>query len=302
MNNFIETPMVTDLFNTLKSWIRAGFTGGLIVGDARLGKSWALRSFIDKFETSDGEAIKVFYVSFAQRDKETVRSVYFQLARRMGFTDIKKTATADDLEDLISVAFADAAMINKQGYVGLIVDEAQELTLDQLSVFAELFNKQDEVNNHLMVFFIANTQRIKTLTKELLQKENEYLRERFFYNLYKFYGIRTLSELRECLDGFERLCLSTDANKSLVEFHCERMVNDHVHLVDLADSMWDVYQTEYATPLALTSWGMTYFQRAMLILVQDYIPSHWKNDDRVIRVLISKSIAASGINPTLKAA
>lgn len=302
MNYWIETPMMTELFDTLRRWTVAGFTGGLIVGDARLGKSWALRTLIDKLKTSEGEAIKVFYVSFAQRDKDTVRSVFFRVARQMGFNKIKKAATSDEIADLLLGAFADAAVINRQRRVVLLVDEAQELTIDQLAAFAELYNDQDFAGNQLTIYFIANTQRIKTLTKELLETENEYLRERFFYNLYKFYGIRTLDDLKKCLAQFDQLRLSPDTTELLVAFHCPRMCADGIQLADLAEPMWDVYQTEYARPMALESWGMTYFQRAIVILIQDYLSAYWHNDDRHIREMIHKSIAASGIIPSLKAA
>lgn len=298
---YIQTPMMNDLYNTLDQWTLAGFTGALIVGDARLGKSVAVRNLLDKLKTSDGEAIPTFYITFAKRDKNTIRSVYFRIAQQLGFTGIKKTATADELADLLTVKFADAALVNRQRKVVLIADEAQELSIDQLSAFAELYNAQDLAGNDFSVYFIANTQRIKGLAKELLEPDNDYLRERFFYNLYNFYGIKTLKELKACLKEYDKAPCSPNSTESLVDFHCPRMRAQGFSLLDLAPTIWDVYQTDYAKPLHLQSWGMTYFQRAIMVMIKDYLSAHWNHNDKTIRDIVKNSIDASGIISSLKA-
>lgn len=297
---FIQTPMISELHDTLQRWVGCGFTGGLIVGEARLGKSWATRCLGSTMTTTDGESVPIFHIGFGVRDQLTIRAVYARIARAIGHNMITNSTRADELQDFLLHAFAEAALTNRRRQVVLLVDEAQELTLNQLSVFAEIFNDQDRIKNRLIIIFIANTQKFQSLAKLLLNEENRYLRERFFHSIYQFYGIRTLEELKICLEFFDHYPVETNGTASIVDYYCSKMRNDGVALVDLATPIWAIYDEHYATPLRLTSWGMTYFQRAISILLMDYLAQFWRNDDTAIDVMIEKSIAASGIVPNLR--
>ncbi len=296
----IQTPMMTQLHQTITRWTQCGFTGGVVIGDARLGKSWAMRALGKELRTTENEPIKVFSVSVGERDVQTIRSVYVRVAHGINDKTFKKGATSDELEDFIFHAFSEAALCNQRRQVVLVVDEAQWLTLDQFSVFAEIFNDQDQIQNRLIVYFIANRQKFQPIAKLLLEPQNDYLRERFFHNIHQFYGIRTFKELCRCLAFLDRFRLPADNSCSIVKYHCPRMLKDGVSLADLAEPIWEVYDEHYAKPLQLQSWGMTYFQRTISILLMDYLSYYWCNDREAIQEMVGKSIVASGIVPSLK--
>lgn len=307
---FLATPMVNALHETLFRWIFAGYTGGLITGDARLGKSQAMMVFEDNLNTlfrahqtgqqaPAPETIRVFYVSFSPRDQNTIRSVFLNLAFSLGWSGGPRGKTADDFNIFISEKLADAAQCNSQRRVVIIVDEAQELSLSQLSVFAELFNQQVLLRNHLVVLFVANRERFLSLAKDLQAAENRYLRERFFHNVYLFFGIQTYDELVKCLDLFEHYPIEPDLKTSVLEYYCPNMVSTGGSLREIADILWQEYHEGYAEPLRLSSWGMTYFTRTITIMVRDYFPRYWsKNPDEQIQI-IRHSLEASGLRPTL---
>lgn len=297
---FVPTPMVEELHNTIKRWTFCGFTGGIIIGDARLGKSWAVRALGNELFTPEGEPIRIFYTQFARRDTQTLRSVYIRISRAIGQVEISKSATADVLQDSLFHVFAEAALSNSRRQVILIADETQELDLIQLNVFAELFNDQDFAHNRMAIYCVANAQRFRPMAKQLLQEENQYLRERFFHNIHRFYGIRNFHELRHCLAFFDRH--QTGETKNFVAYFCPEMTASGKTLEDLAGMIWEIYDERYAQPLGLKSWGMTYFQRAILILIMDYLSHYWRDNADTLRSLIDKSIAASGIVPSIKSA
>lgn len=294
----IQTPMMAVLRHTMTSWTHCGFTGGLVIGDARLGKSWALRSLGDELLTTENEPISVFSISMGERDLPTIRAVYLRVAHCITQTTFRRATTADDLQEAIFHRVAEAALGNRRRQVVLVIDEAQWLTIHQLAVFAEVFNDQDQIHNRLMVIFIANQQKFQPIATLLLEPENEYLRERFFHHIHPFHGIRTLEELRQCLAFLDNYLIPPDNQRSIVDYHCPEMRGDGVNLADLAAEIWEVYD-EYAKPLKLLSWGMTYFQRAISIMLMDYLSHHWCNDPEVVRDMARKSIAASGIVPSL---
>lgn len=307
---FLTTPMVNALHETLFRWIFAGYTGGLVTGDARLGKSQAMLAFEENLNTlfkahqtrqqePAQETIRVFYVSFSPRDKNTIRSVFLHLALNLGWNGGRSVKTADDFKIFISEKLADAAQCNSQRRVVIIVDEAQELSLGQLSVFAELFNQQVLLRNHLVVFFVANRERFLSLAKDLQSAENRYLRERFFHNVYLFFGIQTYEELVDCLDLFEHHPIAPDLNTSVLEYYCPNMAAAGGSLKEVAEILWQEYHAGYAEPLRLSSWGMTYFTRTVTIMVRDYFPRYWStNPDEQIQI-IRHSLEASGLRPTL---
>jgi hypothetical protein len=297
---FIQTPMVRSLHNTLSRWVWCNFTGGLIVGDARLGKSWATRALGDTAMSAEGEPVRLFHIGFGPRDQSTIRAVYARVARAIGHDRITNATRADELQAYLFHAFAEAALSNQRRQVILLVDEAQELTVEQLGAFAEIFNDQDRVKNRLMVVFIANTQKFTPLAKQLLEVDNQYLRERFFHNIHHFYGIRSLAELKQCLTFFDHHWLNADNTQSIVDHYCPEMRAEGMSLADLSELCWEIYDERYAKPLQLQSWGMTYFQRAISILLMDYLAHYWRNDEATHRALIEKSIAASGIVPNLR--
>lgn len=297
---FIHTPMIQSLHDTLYRWIWGNFTGGLVVGDSRLGKSWAVRCLGDTATSAEGEPVPLIYIQFGARDKPTIRGAYTRVARALGHKKITERTGSDDLEEYVLHALAEVALTNQRRQVILLIDEAQDLTLAQLAVFAEIFNDQDQLKNRLMIVFIANTHKFKPLADRLLDDDNKYLRERFFHTIYHFYGIRTLGELKTCLTFFDHYWLDTDNTHSIVDHYCPQMRADGVSLVDLAELCWEIYDEGYAKPLQLQSWGMTYFQRAFSILLMDYLAHYWHNDEATCRTLIEKSIAASGIVPNLR--
>ena len=296
---FVQTPMVKSLHDTLKRWVWCGFTGGVIVGDPRLGKSWAVDALGNTMPSARGESIQIFTVSFGQRDGATIRSVYVHLARALGHTKITNSTRADDLQNFLFHKLADASLTNERRQVVIVADEVQELTVHQLSVFAEIFNDQDRAKNRLVIIFIANTQRFKSMAEQLLLEENSYLRQRFFQNIYRFYGIRTLSELRECLAFYDAYRVDPENTASIIDIHCAAMRKDGVSLADLAETIWEVFDERYAKPLKLESWGMSYFQCTMNILVMDYLAHFWRHDKETIRTLVENSIAASDLVPEL---
>lgn len=295
----IQTPMMALLRHTVTRWTHCGFTGGLIIGDARLGKSWALRSLGSELRTTEDEPIPVFSISIGERDHQTLRAVFLRVAQAVTQTSFRKGTTADDLQEAIFHRVAEAALGNQRRQVVLMVDEAQWLTIQQLTVFAELFNDQDQIHNRLMVMFIANQQQFQPMARLLLEAENEYLRERFFHHIHPFHGIRTLEELRQCLAFLDGYPIAPDNTQSVVQFHCPHLCQDGVALADLAGAIWTVYDENYANRLKLRSWGMTYFQRAISILIMDYFSHYWCQDQEAIREMVHKSIAASGIVPNL---
>lgn len=294
----IKTPMVEALHATLVQWILCFFTGGLIVGDARLGKTEAIRLLTDFIRDHDGDPIPIFRVSYGLRDKNTIRAVYDRIARSLK-KPTRKSMTADDLLGDLLMHFADASVANRNRRVVLIIDEAQELLVDQLFAFVELFNELEELGVKLSVFFVANKDRFTPLANQLLKTENRFIRERFFNYIYVFQGIRSLEELRTCLSYYDQESIDTSDSRTWMQYYCPRAVNAGFRLSDISENLWDLWNKDFANHFGYESWGMTYFIRTIAIVLRDYFPGYWSCDVDRIQEILEKSLAAAGNEPTL---
>jgi len=295
---WIPTPMAQALANRVEAWVRCGHTGGLIIGEARLGKTKAVKALQHQLKNRSGQPIRVLYTHYGLRDVETIRAVFAKVARALDFEVKRKTA--DVLLENIVIRLADAAQANDTRQVVLIVDEAQLLTIAQLNAFAEIYN--DLVNLHIncSVFFIANQDQFHTLGKALLRAENRYLRERFFNNFDYFYGIRSEEELKACLHEYDSLIVSEASSICATEYFCPTLYHQGWRLANIAPLYWRHYRERYGIPLGLNSWGMAQFTRATNLLFMDYLPGcNDKTDQVLMEACVIKSLEGAGIAPSL---
>jgi type II secretory pathway predicted ATPase ExeA len=152
---FIRTPMMEALHRQIEDWTQCGHTGGLILGEARQGKTTAIRALSEKLINRNAQTIPLFRVHFGRRDLDSIRAVFAKIARSLGY-QVSRGHTSDALQERISIRLAEAAQVNDDRKVVLVVDEAQTLKLAQFDAFAELYNELFEMRINFVVFFVAN--------------------------------------------------------------------------------------------------------------------------------------------------
>lgn len=297
---FIMTPMAKLLHDTLKQWTWCGMTGGVIVGEARNGKSMAIKSLKDIMTSRTGENIPVFRISIGDRDLKTIRSVFKRVAHALGQT-VKNSYSADDLAMPIKMHLADAAMMNSTRQVIMIIDEAQLLTIQQISVFAEIYNDLFEIDHNCTIYFIANENQFGKLAKKLIKDENKYLRERFFSHVHHFYGLRSAADVKHCLRQYDQYVLDDHDNHTATEYYCPNLYKTGWRYSKMAKPLWQLYYENYMIPLNHTSWSMSQFVRTANILLMDYLPDYEEQlNQEIIEGLIIQSLDAAGIKPTIQ--
>lgn len=292
--------MARALRDRLEGWVHCGHTGGVVVGEARLGKTRALEEIGGHLTNRSGQPIHAFYTHYGQRDVETIRAVFAKVARALDF-EVKRQ-TSDVLLEQIVLRLAEAALANDTRQVVLTVDEAQLLTTSQLNGFAEIYNELARLRINCVVFFVANQDQFEPLGRALLRRENRYLRERFFNNLDFFFGIRTEAELAECLAGYDRYVVCQTTQQTATEYFCPKLFGQGWRLAHIAPVYWRHFRKDYGIPLGLTSWGMSQFVRSTNLLVMDYLPlCDDFSDQEMLEACVIKSLSASGIMPSLVA-
>lgn len=293
---YMATPMSQALQKMIQSWLWGGFNGGVVIGESRTGKSRALRELSSSIPSRTLQPIPIHRVVFGERDKKTIREAWMKIAKSTGLSSISQRTSAEALSSQVAFYLTEAALDNDTHQVIMIADEIQFLSINQLSVFAELHNMLDDAKINSLFVFVANQDMFAPMVAELRKKENTYIRERFFNNAYQFYGIRTIEELKSCLailDGGD----STE--KSITQTILPDAYEEGFKLADSTDMIWEAYCEDYAKYGSSNSWGMEYFTRFVKVLLLDYLPNYdWHSADN-LKVMIGHSLKASGIKSML---
>lgn len=295
---WIPTPMAQRLKERLEAWIHCGHTGGVVIGEARLGKTRALKALEHQITNRNGQPIRIFYTHYGLRDVKSIRAVFAKVARRLDYE--VKQKTSDTLLEEIVLRLAEAAATNDTRRVALVVDEAQLLSLEQLNAFAEIYNELVDMRVNCSIFFVVNRDQFSSMLKALLREENYYLTERFFNNVMHFSGICSEMELRACLAGYDVFVVSETPTVVASEYFCPDLYKQGWRLADMAHIYWRHFREDYGLPLGLRSWGMAQFIRATNLLLMDYLPQCMDKDDQMsLEACVIKSLEGAGIRSSL---
>jgi hypothetical protein len=287
---FIPTPMMDDLATQVLRWIRNGDTGGLILGCNRVGKSRAIRYLMNMFTNRLGDQIPAVYISTPRRDTNTVAAVYKNLCFSLGLVT-KSRPTADEMSNLVYHRLADRAYKSSSKQLILFVDEFQRLSLFQLEVFAEIYDRLNMVGVNICIIFVGNKQAAEDLIENSKRAPNELVRGRFFIQKANYYGIRNKGELKGCLKQYD---LQTFPDVDGQSYTRTFVNNEGFQLSNTSSIFWDVYNRQYREQLNLNSWPMQYFTSAVRIFLVDYATRYGVEDD-VLPELVERSIEASGL-------
>lgn len=286
---FIHTPMLEQLEKQLHHWLRTGLTGGLVLGNYRIGKTRAIEYISKRLFNRKGEEIHADRMTIAQRDVCTVKSIFRNLCFALDMP-INDRTNSDEMASCLTHYFGEKALQNSTKQVVLIVDEMQRLKVNQLNAFAELYDNLAKLKLNMSVFFVGNAGSSKPLLEAISDDRYELLRGRFFTHVYDYCGIRNKNDVGHCLKEFDRLFtkhfLHDDFKKGW-------------RLASLDKTIWSIFETDFRRPLKLKSWAMQYFISTIRILLVDYLPRYDIYDQEALEEMITASIDASGIRSNL---
>ena len=295
---FIETPMITKLNERIHQWLWNGSTGGLILGDYRMGKTRAMQDISSKLENRHGQPIPTFRMSMTRRDVYTVASVFRNLCYSLN-KNISSQATADQMSNNLLHFFAEQSQQNDSSQIVLIVDEMQRLTLRQLEAFAEIHDALAELKINLCVIFVGNISESQSLLQSVMSPNYELIRGRFFIQSYLFYGLKSHSDVLACLEEFDKKNYFTTDQHSITQYFLSEGHSAGWRLTSISNEIWQVFYENYKTRLNLESWGMHYFISTIKTLLIDYLPRYGVDDTNAVLEMIDESIKVSGLVPDL---
>lgn len=286
---FIKTPALEKLKEQLHHWLRTGMTGGLILGDNRIGKTRAIEYVSHKLVTISGEKIPAKRITISLRDVSTITSIFRNLCFALDIP-VKTRSKADDMANDLTHYLGELSLQNSNRQVVLLVDEMQRLKVNQLNAFAELHDNLVGLKSNLCIFFIGNLGSSHSLLETIMNERYELIRGRFFTHTLNFYGLQGKEDVSFCLKEFD---------KDFTEHYLPKDYNEGWRLDKLSIVLWHIFEANYKRPLKLDSWALQYFIAAVRILLVDYLPRFNIHDQDDVEKMIIESIKASGLTPDL---
>lgn len=288
----LHTPMMTELVNKIYSWVANGYTGGVVLGESRIGKTIAIEHVKTHLINRAKESVPVVSMSVAKRDVKTIASIFRNICNSIGKKPTQR-AIADNMASEIIHYFGELSMNNQTRQVVLIVDEMQRLSLHQFEAFAELYDRLAEMGTNLVVIFIGNKSDSSPTIENIKSKKYALISGRFFNHRTHYNGIRNVDEVRDILKQYDEVVFESHGSKTTSEYFLAKPCISGWKYEDLSEIIWSAFKDKFQKEHNLSSWPMQYFVISTRLLLTDYLPKFGVNDQNAVRNMVIKSIEAS---------
>lgn len=291
----INTPSVEALQTNLTRLVWTGATGAAMLGFTRAGKSTAVELITHRIKARSGHSIPVIRYSSHRRDKSTIRALYENIFSHLGLHHTTRQST-EGLASNLLMFLAETAKCHHVTQLLMLIDEAQRLAIPQIDLFAELDDRlRKEYSTALMCVFVGNQEQMGRLLREVYNGENEHIEGRFFRQTFRFTGLRSVDDVRFCLNQYDTLRYPQHG-PTYTECFLPIAYANGFRLASLAKSMWSEFRA-YRQDLDIDEWAMEYFVRAVNPLLTDYLPkfgAHAYSGE-----MFRNCISVSGLAPTM---
>lgn len=287
----LETPAVKALAEHLQLWIESGITGGVIVGDARIGKTSAIEIIKQRIESQSKLNLATISTSVPSSRSRSQRVLFQEILKDFD-SSVSVRKTESELKfDIINACMDAVALHDYHSDMVFLIDEAQNCSIEQLSGLAML---QDAlIKNGIAGYFflVANRNQIKPLYEQVSQSPDlfDQLMGRFFLQVYEFKTIRSRSDLQEVLVLFDRIKISEDSSLSITYHYLAEAQKTHWKLKSTSALLWSTFLK--VKPKDVTHWKMKHLIGTLAPLLIDYLPRYGLkaiNED-MIRMCIEAS-------------
>jgi hypothetical protein len=198
-NYEINTNEIVDLYNNVEKWINNQVPGGIIYGEARLGKSTAIACLETMLHHNYGEALPIFRMNMTSYILNE-KTFYEQFLSDVGH-ELRKGTTYEKKERLINL-FTFSALEAKSYKIILFIDEANYLEEKEYAWLMDIYNRLMLKHIRLTTLLVGT---IDILNKKMyfIQNKQQQLIGRFMVFEYHFHGVKTPQDLQVCLASYD---------------------------------------------------------------------------------------------------
>ncbi|TXI48860.1 MAG: ATP-binding protein [Lysobacter sp.] len=201
----ILTKPIARIMVSLTAWIRLNFSGVMIYGQRRLGKSHCAE-FIKRY-LADTLGYKLAVVLLCVRKHDVVREGDFldTLLRSLGETPPKRGSKDQKMELIINrfLVLARRCPVKK---VMLVLDDAQRLETLHFEILMSIQNELYQQYRVMLFTLMVGQPQLKLKRELLIQAGEKQITARLMADDVEFVGHRTLDEVKFAYKRFDEHC------------------------------------------------------------------------------------------------
>ncbi len=235
----IVTPMMEALIAEMVQWINNGVTGAIIAGDPRRGKTKA-RRLMAQILPMHFPRLPVFHM---------IARLYAHPSERVFFGDLLKAfkhsmhseGTAAQRRDRLMEGVVSVVQSSGQDRVVLFIDQAHRLMEMHYDWLVDFHDELNERGIELFVFLIGQLE-IVTVCDELRRAGKTQIICRFMIDSIKYFGIRSVKELKACLSSYDdKSRFPDDTDWTFTRYYFPEAYAAGWRLAHHADAFWAAF-------------------------------------------------------------
>ena len=255
----LRTTDISRLCKQLKFWVYASIKGGMIIGEKRVGKSYAIRYILKNLTKIIGRDCYGFSVRWKITKTFSEKTFWKRMLRATGY-DSRLPGDADALEtrfyeriDLMTQEVGVPVCV-------VFIDEAQNISIDEFLYLCHVFNELEEKGIRLYTWLVGQTEleHVKTMLAEMNQKQ---VIARFMQHTFSMNGVDNAGSLKTLLSQLVKRGIVNDAAPEAVEKGFE--------LDSIATTIWSAkgeIDVDHGRPKK-TPWTLQQFQSVISVLL-----------------------------------
>lgn len=256
----LRTTDINRLCKQLKFWVYASIKGGMIIGEKRVGKTYAIRYILKNLANIIGRDCYGFSVRWKFTKTFNEKRFWQRLLRATGY-DTRLPGDPDRLEQ----RFYERILLMTEA-VGvpvcvIFIDEAQNIILDEYLYLCHVFNELEEKGIRLYTWLVGQTEleHMKTMLAETNQKQ---VIARFMHHTFSMNGVNNARSLKTLLSQLDK--------RGVVAEAAEEAVQKGFELDAIATPLWNA-KSEVDKECGRdtkTPWTLQQFQSVVAVLLQ----------------------------------
>lgn len=260
----IPTKSILDLQQKVEEWISMNDCGAIIYGEARVGKTSAIKYISTHLRQKYGSQLPI-YTLCATDHIPTQKTFYSSLLTSIGHEEAHK-GTAVQMRQRIVNRIIVNALDTKYRRAILFVDEAYLLNIKEYLWLIDIYNELN-LNNILFTVFLFGTKELKEQKSGYIAAGKKQIVLRFMVNEFEFKGITNQREAAICMTSIDKPLHLAGYARDIVlsELFFPQAYHDGIKLYSYAEDLWNAFEeVKYENNIQTTEILMKHFMDSIL--------------------------------------
>jgi hypothetical protein len=238
----IPTNSILNMFKEVCRWINYRIPGGIIYGRPRLGKTRAIKYLVHVLPQEYGESMPIFHIK-SLHSKMANESAFFETLLKDVGHGLPFSGKPGVKRDRLFKFLWEIGNSSKQKRIVMFIDEAQCLHDLQYGWLMDIFNELDQAGVS-MTFILVGQEQLVHQRSAYIQSRKDQIIGRFMVQDYRFKGIKTVDDIRVCLNCFDEISeYPENSGCSFTQYYFPKAFACGDRLEDFADDLFDLFTT-----------------------------------------------------------